>query len=737
MSKPYLDKPKILSENLFPVVGVGASAGGLEAFKKLVRAIPKKSGMAYILVQHLSPDHRSELSKILQRETHVPVHEISDNVHVKPNNVYVIPANKMLVANDGVLRLSPRPSKDMKNMPIDIFFSSLAEVHQDQAIGVVLSGNGADGTIGLKNIKGQGGITFAQDLDSATYDSMPQSAINAEVVDFVLAPEKMPQKLLKLNRTLHIYPSNDHPVNKKLQRANKELLNGSKELQNLNEDLETSREELQSTNEDLVNVNRELHDRNEQLNQAKWYAEAIVTTIHEPLLVLSQDFKIISANQSFYRDFVITEKETIGQILFDLQNKHWNIPGLRTRLLTIQTANEKFLEWEVTYRFPIAGKRTICFNAQPIQKQNGQNWILLAFYDITSRKEIENFEKKNTEDLKKILENMPQITSTASPDGSVTYFNNFFLNYSGMSFTEALEWGWEPVIKPELLAEFAKSRSQSIATGEDFNLELQLKRKSDNMYRWHLWRSSAIRNDKGNITAWIDAAIDIHDLKTKEESKDEFMSIASHELKTPLTAAKAYIQMLQMDLEETNDKNLIYAQKANASIDKLNYLIAELLDVSKIQSGKFPQNIASFNFNDMLSDAIEVVQYESPAHRIIKAGHVQREIEGDRERLQQVVINLLTNAVKYSPKAHKVFINVAQEDREVKVWIKDSGIGILKKNLEKIFERYYREEERAVHFQGLGIGLYISYEIIQRHNGKLWAESEVGKGSTFYFILPI
>ena len=224
MAKPGMDKPKILSENLFPVVGVGASAGGLKAFKKLVRAIPKKSGMAYIFVQHLSPDHSSALSKILQRETPVPVHEISDNVHVKPNNVYVIPANKMLVANDGVLQLSPRPSKDKKNMPIDIFFSSLAEVHQDQAIGVVLSGNGADGTIGLKNIKGQGGITFAQDLDSAAYDSMPQSAINAEVVDFVLAPEKMPQKLLRLNRTLNVYPSNGHPVNKKLQRANKKLL---------------------------------------------------------------------------------------------------------------------------------------------------------------------------------------------------------------------------------------------------------------------------------------------------------------------------------------------------------------------------------------------------------------------------------------------------------------------------------------------------------------------------------
>ncbi len=139
MPKADTDKPKILSQNLFPVVGIGASAGGLEAFKKLVKAIPEKSGMAYILVQHLHPDHSSSLPEILQRETNIPVNEISDNVKVEPDNVYIIPSNKMLVATDGVLQLSPRPPKDHKNMPIDMFFSSLAEVHQSHAIGIVLS----------------------------------------------------------------------------------------------------------------------------------------------------------------------------------------------------------------------------------------------------------------------------------------------------------------------------------------------------------------------------------------------------------------------------------------------------------------------------------------------------------------------------------------------------------------------------------------------------------------------
>ncbi|MEO8567575.1 MAG: CheR family methyltransferase, partial [Ginsengibacter sp.] len=202
---------KILSKNLFPVIGVGASAGGLEAFKQFVKAIPAKSGMAYIFVQHLHPDYNSSLPEILQRETKIPVQEVIDNVTVKPNTVYIIPANKILVANDGVLTLSPRPD-GKKNMPIDIFFSSLAEVHQNHAIGIILSGTGEDGTVGLKKIKDFGGITLAQDSASAAYDDMPQSAIRNDVVDFILSPGEMPKQLLKLENTFGKYDADGQPV---------------------------------------------------------------------------------------------------------------------------------------------------------------------------------------------------------------------------------------------------------------------------------------------------------------------------------------------------------------------------------------------------------------------------------------------------------------------------------------------------------------------------------------------
>ena len=203
------NKTKILSKNLFPVVGIGASAGGLEAFKKLIKAIPENSGMAYILVQHLHPEHESALPEILQRVTKIPVVEIRDNVHVDRDHIYVIPSNKMLVATDGVLKLSPRSAKDRLNLPIDIFFSSLAEVHQSHAIGVILSGTGADGTVGLKDIKDHGGLTFAQDTSSASYDGMPQHAIDAAVIDFILPPEKIPERLMELQQSFSISSSAD------------------------------------------------------------------------------------------------------------------------------------------------------------------------------------------------------------------------------------------------------------------------------------------------------------------------------------------------------------------------------------------------------------------------------------------------------------------------------------------------------------------------------------------------
>jgi two-component system CheB/CheR fusion protein len=172
----------------FPIVGVGASAGGLEAFRALLTNLPTDTGMGFVLVQHLDPQHESALTTILQRATSLPLHEVTNNLPVEPNHVYVIPPNTDMSITAGVLTLRPRAKVRTPARSIDTFFEALAEDRGDRAIGVILSGTARDGTLGLEAIKAEGGITFAQD-DSARYDSMPRSAVAAGCVDYVLSPE--------------------------------------------------------------------------------------------------------------------------------------------------------------------------------------------------------------------------------------------------------------------------------------------------------------------------------------------------------------------------------------------------------------------------------------------------------------------------------------------------------------------------------------------------------------------
>ena len=162
--------------------------------------------------------------------------------------------------------------------------------------------------------------------------------------------------------------------------------------------------------------------------------------------------------------------------------------------------------------------------------------------------------------------------------------------------------------------------------------------------------------------------------------------------------------------------------------------MTKLLDVTKMQQGKLGYNITEFDFDSMLTAAAEAVQLTAVQHSIIKSGGSIGIVKGDKERLEQVVINLLSNAIKYSPQGHTVLIHTEKQNGQITVSVKDDGIGIPAAAIAKVFEPYYRVSENQ--FQGMGIGLFICWEIIRHHDGKMWAESELGKGSTFYFTLP-
>src|SRR5712691_1245922 len=195
-----------------PVVGIGASAGGLEAFRLLLKSLPSDTGLAFVLVQHLDPGHESMLTSLLSKATEMPVKEVKEGMRAEPNHVYIIPPNTTMGILNGDLHLTARMEPGARHMPIDHFLHSLAEDQGNGAIGVILSGAATDGTLGLKAIKAEGGITFAQDEKTAKYGSMPHSAIAAGCVDFVLPPEKIARELARIGRHPYLRVAPPEPV---------------------------------------------------------------------------------------------------------------------------------------------------------------------------------------------------------------------------------------------------------------------------------------------------------------------------------------------------------------------------------------------------------------------------------------------------------------------------------------------------------------------------------------------
>jgi len=221
-----------------------------------------------------------------------------------------------------------------------------------------------------------------------------------------------------------------------------------------------------------------------------------------------------------------------------------------------------------------------------------------------------------------------------------------------------------------------------------------------------------------------------------EAKKDEFFNMVSHEFKTPLTNIKAINQLLEKTTSKT-DKNYQFILNANHSVRRLEKLIEDLLDVTKINSGHIDLNIAAFYFPDALINSIANIQLAANKHEILLENSINILYSGDQFRIEQVLTNLLTNAIKYSPDASQVLVTAEVKAKHIVVKVKDFGVGIAKKDIDQLFQRFYRVSETAMLFPGLGLGLFIAAEIIKKHNGSFSIDSERGEGSTFCFRLPL
>jgi signal transduction histidine kinase len=348
--------------------------------------------------------------------------------------------------------------------------------------------------------------------------------------------------------------------------------------------------------------------------------------------------------------------------------------------------------------------------------------------EIEFRKKVEGELQERAGELHSILESIPQIAFTTRVDGKIEFVNEQWLEFapSKQEF---------PPTHPDDDSDLSQLWEKTVASGKDLDIEVRIRRIGSEEYRFHLLR--AIPVHEGNfITKWVGTFTDIEDQKQAIKRKDEFISIASHELKTPLTTIKAYVQLLERAIEPS-DPNKLFVDRALAQVRKLDNLIVDLLDLSKIESGKLQFNKKTFDFGSTLSNAIEMIGQTYPAYTIIRKGTADIQLFGDEMRIEQVIINYLTNAVKYSPDHKEIHVEIeVRPDNRLFVKVRDFGIGIRKADQPNIFHKFYRVEESANRFQGLGIGLYICAEIIRRHEGEYGVESEPGQGSAFYFSVP-
>jgi len=1173
---------KEIKENSFPVVAIGASAGGLEAMMELLKYLPANTGMAFIYVQHLSPDHKSMLTEILSKKTTMKVQEIDDMDKIKPDNVFVIPNNKGIEVTDGHIKLIPR-SESSAAITIDILFSSLARAQKERVIGIVLSGSASDGALGIKNIKQEGGLTFAQD-DTAKFTSMPQSAIATGLVDFILSPKEIALELARLSNhpliktngekngeedlidnshpdlktilnqlqgatgvdfaaykmntikrriirrmllykiktlkeyakllatkneeinilyqdllisvtsffrdtethkylkeslfpkllkrkkngeslriwvpacasgeeaysiamillelqgslisdtpvqifatdlsenaigkariglyskqelatvspkrlqhfftkvdgsyrvnkvvrdicvfaphnvlrdppfsrldfisccnlfiyfdsaaqkkvvnTFHYALNNDgflmlgnsenisqstnlftasnkkykifvrkpnsgtrhlpellprhthhtksgyhspivprktqqifssflhneldnaidavliadfmpasvvinhqmeivqfrgttdlfltHPkgratfnilkmarpeiafeirnaiskviktnnrfgksgielkINSKvriirleivplkiqsndplililfteqeqaeiysqeaaggktnsivkdrrikkleeellaaqadtltisqeqeafaeeLQSANEEVVSSNEELQTVNEELETSKEEIESANEELSTTNQELQTRNDLLNESYEYSEAIVSTMHEPMLVLSKDFRVKTANKPFYKKFGVIEDQTEGVLLYDLGNKQWNIPALRELIEDIIPKNSQFLNYEVKHTFPHLGEKIMSLNASRIiQKTHREHLILLVISDITevrqlqlekelqeqelhnkeieraktekafgekllqeeivARKKIEESEKK----FKELAELMPQKVWTADAKGKKTYFNQTFIEYTGYSLEEIKGWAWKKIVHPDDFEENEKKWKHSIATGTKFEVENRFRAK-DGKYLWHLTLAVPLKNESGKIISWIGTKTEIQEQKNQKailekaveqrtselhlantelqhmnKELEAFTYVSSHDLQEPLRKIQTFAShILEKENANISESGKNYFRLMQSSAARMQTLIHDLLVFSRLSALDRKFEITDLN--------IIIAEVKNELKEAIAEKHAVIEVTEICEahiipfQFRQLMHNLLSNSLKFS-----------------------------------------------------------------------------------------
>ncbi len=510
---------------------------------------------------------------------------------------------------------------------------------------------------------------------------------------------------------------------------------GEQQLQDMNEELAASNEEFAALNEELATTNEELAESNEELLLSEARFRNLIRQAPVAICVIRAEDLVVTEVNDGYLELVGKSREHLEMrsIWEGVAEAAEVYAPIMKQVIETGTAFHGVEHELILNRNGVGQIMFIHFVYEPVKDLKGSvTSIMVVGNDVTdkvmARRQIEDIEERN------------RLAIEASEIGTYE-FRYAEQSVIGSKRFDEIFGVTSPVSRAEVLTSFhpldahLSDEAHAIArkTGKLFyEARIVL---ANNAVKWVRLQGNVHYDRDGNVKKLLGTVMDITALKQIQQQKDDFISIASHELKTPLTSLKASLQLLER--MKANPTALLprLIEQSNKSMEKISELVEELLNVTRINEGKVMLNKKKFNFAHMVDECCSHVIHLG-THELLVEGEKNVEITADENRIQQVVINFINNAIKYAPKSRQIFLTIEKEIYSVKVSVKDNGPGIPSEKLPYLFERYYRVDPNGIQASGLGLGLYISADIIERHGGKIGVDSEEGKGSTFWFTLP-
>jgi two-component system CheB/CheR fusion protein len=539
----------------------------------------------------------------------------------------------------------------------------------------------------------------------------------------------------------------------------------------------TERREIEAG---LEKTRKELEIIKKSADEASEFAESIINTVREPLIALNQDLRVVTVSRSFYEVFKVKPEETVGQLIFDLGNKQWNIPKLRELLETILPQKTTFDNYEVEHDFATIGRRIMLLNARQIQRASGkERIILLAIEDITERREIENGLEKTRKELEatKIAEDEAReyaesmINTVREP--LLVLDQNLRVVTASRSFYGVFKVKPEETVQ-QLIYDLGNKQWNIPKLRELLETILPQKTTFDNYEVEHdftaigrrimLLNARQIQRASGKERIILLAIEDITERREIENGlekahqdleklaaelertarvKSEFLANMSHELRTPLNSINGFSEVLY---DETfgplNEKQRDYVNNVLTSGKHLLLLINQILDMAKVEAGKMKLALSRLPMKSILAEISMLVADMASKKKIEMTIEIAKDlpdIEADELKVKEIIYNLLSNAVKFTTGGGKVGMRAKRADSEIEVVVWDTGVGIAPENMERIFEGFFRVDTPYSRLtEGTGLGLPLSRKMVELHGGKLSVESKgLDCGTSIRFTLPI